>query len=137
MWKYESIENKKILLSIGELHKNKGYDLFIPYLKDLVQNFIYLIISDGEEKENLQKIINENNLQEKVYLLGRIDEAYKYIKSADVFILQSRTEAFPYVLLEAGLAQSYILASNVGGISEIIIDNETGLLFDIYNKFLL
>ncbi len=129
-----SIENKKILLSVGELHKNKGYDLFIPYLKNLDNDFIYLIIGGGQEKENLQKIINENNLQEKIYLLDRIENSYKYLKLADIFILPSRTEAFPYVLLEAGLSKRAILASNVGGISEIIIDNETGLLFDIHNE---
>lgn len=127
-------ENKTILLSIGELHKNKGYDLFIPHLKDLNKYFVYLIIGNGEEKENLEKIIKENNLQDKVYLLGRIEEAYRYVKASDVFLLPSRTEAFPYVLLESGLGQSTIMASKVGGISEIIIDNETGILFDINNR---
>ena len=73
-------------------------------------------------------------MTEKVYLLGRVEEAYKYIKMSDIFILPSRTEAFPYVLLESGLASSVILASRVGGIPEIILENETGLLFDLYDK---
>lgn len=126
--------NNNLLLSVGELHKNKGYDLFIPYLKDLNKDFTYLIIGDGEEKENLINLIKENNLSNKVYLLGRIEEAYKYIKASDIFILPSRTEAFPYVLLESGLSQSPIMASKVGGIPEVIIENETGLLFDLNNK---
>lgn len=128
------VENKTILLSIGELHKNKGYDLFIPYLKEIKKDFVYFIIGDGEEKENLMEMIKENNLQEKVYFLGRIEDAYKYIKASDVFILPSRTEAFPYVLLESGLAGSCVLASRVGGIPEVIRENETGLMFDLNNK---
>lgn len=129
-----NIENKIILLSIGELHKNKGFDLFIKNLLDLDCDFIYLIIGDGEEKNNIEKIIQDNNLTDKVYLQGRMEDAYKYVKSADIFALPSRTEAFPYVLLESGLANSAILASRVGGIPEIIIENDTGLLFNIYNK---
>ncbi len=129
-----NFNNKKILLSIGELHKNKGYDIFIPHLKGIKKDFLYIIIGNGEERENLDKIIKENNLTEKVYLLGRIEEAYKYIKMSDIFILPSRTEAFPYVLLESGLASSIILASRVGGIPEIILENETGLLFDLYDR---
>jgi len=129
-----NIENKTVLLSIGELHKNKGYDLFIPYLKDINKDFVYLIIGDGEEKESLVEIIKENNLQEKVYLLGRIEDAYKYIKASDVFILPSRTEAFLYVLLESGLSSACVIASKVGGIPEVIRENETGLMFDLNNK---
>jgi glycosyltransferase involved in cell wall biosynthesis len=129
-----NIENKITLLSIGELHKNKGFDLFIKYLTELDRDFIYLIIGDGEERDNIETIIQDNNLTNKAYLIGRIEDAYKYVKSADIFILPSRTEAFPYVLLESGLGNSAVLASRVGGISEIIIENETGLLFDIYDK---
>jgi glycosyltransferase involved in cell wall biosynthesis len=129
-----NIENKIILLSIGELHKNKGYDLFIKYLTEFDRDFIYIIIGDGEEKNNIETIIKDNDLTDKVYLLGRIEDAYKHIRSADIFLLPSRTEAFPYVLLESGLGNSAILASRVGGIPEIIIENETGLLFNIYDK---
>ena len=129
-----NLDNKTILLSIGELHKNKGYDLFIKNLTKINNDFIYFIIGDGEEKYNLDQIIKDKKMINKVYLLGRIEDAYKYVSLADIFILPSRTEAFPYVLLESGLGSTSILASDVGGIPEIIIENETGLLFDIYNE---
>ena len=129
-----NIENKTVLMSIGELHKNKGYDLFIPYLKEINKDFIYLIIGEGEERNNIVNIIKDNNLKDKVFLLSRIEYAYKYIKACDVFILPSRTEAFPYVLLESGLGNSTVIASKVGGIPEVIEDNKTGLLFDLNNK---
>lgn len=129
-----NIENKTVLLSIGELHKNKGYDLFIPALKKLEKDFVYFIIGDGEERNNLYNLIESNGLRDKVFLLGRIENAYQYIKAADIFVLPSRTEAFPYVLLESGLAGACVLASNVGGISEVIEDDYNGILFDVNNE---
>ncbi len=129
-----STVGKTMLLSIGELHKNKGYDLFIPALKKVEKDFIYLIIGEGEERNNIAHLIRDNDLRDKVFLLGRIENAYKYIKAADVFVLPSRTEAFPYVLLESGLAGACILASNVGGIGEVIKDDYNGVLFDVNDE---
>lgn len=128
------IKNKTVLLSIGELHKNKGYDLFIPALKKVEKDFIYLIIGEGEERNNIAMLIKDNELRDKVFLLGRIENAYKYIKASDVFVLPSRTEAFPYVLLESGLAGACVLASDVGGISEVVEDDYNGVLFDVNNE---
>ncbi len=129
-----STVGKTILLSIGELHKNKGYDLFIPALKKVEKDFIYLIIGEGEERNNIAMLIKDNDLRDKVILLGRIENAYKYIKASDVFVLPSRTEAFPYVLLESGLAGACVLASNVGGIPEVVEDDYNGVLFDVNNE---
>ncbi len=129
-----STVGKTILLSIGELHKNKGYDLFIPSLKKVEKDFIYLIIGEGEERNNIAMLIKDNDLRDKVFLLGRIENAYKYIKASDIFVLPSRTEAFPYVLLESGLAGACVLASNVGGIGEVIKDDYNGVLFDVNSE---
>ena len=125
------IKNKTILLSIGELHKNKGYDLFIPNLKKVERDFVYLVIGEGEERNHLIRQIKGLGLNDKVYFLGRIENAYKYIKMTDIFVLPSRTEAFPYVLLEAGLSGTCVLASNVGGIGEVIEKGKNGVLYDI------
>ncbi len=129
-----STVGKSILLSIGELHKNKGYDLLIPNLKKVNRDFMYIIVSDGEEYDNLMNLIKENGLTEKVFLVGRIEDAYKYIKAANVFILPSRTEAFPYVLLESGLAGVCVVASNVGGIPEVITNGTNGVLYDVNSE---
>jgi glycosyltransferase involved in cell wall biosynthesis len=126
-----SIRNKTVILSIGELHKNKGYDLLIPNLKKVERDFVYMIIGEGEERENIESIIKDNHLIDKVLLLGRIENAYKYIKACDVFVLPSRTEAFPYVLLESGLAGVCVLASNVGGIPEVITNGNNGVLYNV------
>ncbi len=123
--------------TIAELHHNKGLDILIETFARLVKSLIsselgwslYLvIIGEGEERGRLEKLISAKRLEGRIILLGQVEEARKYLKAFDVFILPSRTEAFPYALLEAGYAGLPIVASEVGGIPEIIPDAESGLL---------
>jgi len=123
--------------TISELHKNKGLDILIEAFAKVVKemlgsslgwSLILVIISDGEEKANLQKLINEKRLDDRIFLLGQIPDARAYLKAFDIFTLTSRTEAFPYTILEAGLAGIPIIASEVGGIPEVITDPEFGIL---------
>ena len=73
-------------------------------------------------------------ISNKVFLIGQIDYASLYLKAFDIFVLSSITEALPYVLLEAGYASLPIIASNVGGIPEIIENNKTGILISTKNS---
>ena len=121
--------------TISELHKNKGLDYIIRAIGQLIRakaeklpSFIFVIISGGEEKENLEKLIIEENLQNTVFLVGYKENASSLLKAFDIFTLTSRTEAFPYAILEAGLAELPVIASDVGGISEILMKNNGILL---------
>lgn len=127
----ESLNKVLIIGTIAELHKNKGVDFLIQALaqiKNKLDNTLIWIIGDGEEKDNLRELIKEYKLKDHVFLLGKIDDAKKYLKAFDIFTLTSRTEAFPYVILEAGQASLPIIASTVGGISEVISDFNLGLM---------
>jgi glycosyltransferase involved in cell wall biosynthesis len=109
--------------TISELHKNKGLDFAIHAFAKLSTEYkdsTFVIIGEGEERKNLETLISEYGLSKRIFLLGFIENAARYLKAFDVFTLTSRTEAFPYVLLEAGYAGLPIVASNVGGIPEII-----------------
>jgi glycosyltransferase involved in cell wall biosynthesis len=121
--------------TISELHKNKGLKYLIEavHLLDVDTDDrsklpVVIIIGDGERKEKLQERINRYNLQNNIFMVGRVEEAEKYLKAFDVFTLTSITEALPYVLLEAGQAGLPIIASGVGGIPEIIDDMQNGIL---------
>lgn len=114
--------------TIAELHKNKGLDLIIKALKDITTPFFFFIIGGGEKKAQLKALIKDSHLEEKVFLLGPIPGAKKYLKAFDIFTLTSRTEALPYTILEAGLAELPVIASRVGGISEIITNGIDGVL---------
>ncbi len=69
------------------------------------------------------------SLSSHVFFAGHIHEASQYLKAFDAFILSSKSEALAYVIIEACLAQLPIIASNVGGIPEIITHERSGLLF--------
>lgn len=117
--------------TIAELHKNKGLDILIDAFAATnheSHNAALCIIGEGEERKDLEKQAKMLGLANKIHFAGFIKDASKLLKAFDVFALSSRTEAFPFVLLEAGLAQLPIVASSVGGIPELIKHLKTGLL---------
>lgn len=126
-----NISEKTIIGGVSELHKIKGInyaiDAMAPVLKDH-KNAIYIIIGEGEEKDNLNKQINKLGLSNQIKSVGFLADASKYMKAFDLFLFPSLSEAYGLVLIEAGFAGLPIIASKVGGISEIIEDNKTGVL---------
>lgn len=114
--------------TISELHKNKGHKYILEALSRVKEPFIFFIIGEGEERKNIENLIVEKDLQNKVYLLGFIDMANLYLKAFDIFTLTSLKEGLPYTLLEAGLAGNAIVSTYVGGIPDIIDDGKNGLL---------
>lgn len=117
--------------TIGELTKNKGYFYVLRALKKLRDdgvNFIYLVISDGEDLSMLEDLARELEIADCVFFLGRVDQAKKYLSAFDFFILGSIKEGLPYVLIEAGFAQVPVITTNVGGIPELIENMNGGLV---------
>lgn len=114
--------------TIAELHENKGLDLIIEALRRITTPFFFFIIGGGEKMAQLKALIRDSHLEDKVFLLGNIPGAKKYLSAFDIFTLTSRTEALPYTILEAGLAGLPIIASRVGGIPEIITNGIDGVL---------
>ena len=126
--------------TIAELHKNKGLDILILAFKKVLEKIgglTLIIIGEGEERENLARLIARYQLVNNVKLVGRHNEAASLLPAFDLFILPSRTEALPYVVLEAGLAGLPVIASRVGGIPEIIENNKEGALVEPNNTHLL
>jgi glycosyltransferase involved in cell wall biosynthesis len=116
--------------TIAELHRNKNLAMAISALSDIQEKIVCLIIGAGEERANLERLITEKNLQNKVFLVGKIEHASTYLKAFDIFILPSVKEGLPYTILEAGLAELPTLSTYVGGIPEIMRNNISGILVD-------
>lgn len=123
---------RTIIFSISELHKNKGVDMALRALsllpREIKEKIIYSVAGNGEEKENLEKLVSELGMANMVRFLGFIPNAKELLSGTDIFLFPSRTEAFPYAILEAGMAGLPIVSTCVGGIPEVIKDMQNGIL---------
>ena len=120
--------------TISELHTTKGLGYAIEAISKIKKNVIFLIIGEGEKRKELEEQAVKLGVSNKIFLIGQVDSASSYLKAFDIFTLSSITEALPYVLLEAGYASLPVIASNVGGIPEIIENNKTGILVSPKNS---
>ncbi len=113
------------ILTIAELHRNKGIDVLLRALALLKPgSYRATVIGEGQERENLESLASL--LQVAVHLPGFIENASDKIDACDLFVLPSRTEALGYVLLEAGRAACAAIGTRVGGIPEVIEDGVSG-----------
>lgn len=117
--------------TIAELTANKNISLALKAVAKVREKGIpifYCIVGDGEERYALQDEAQELGIWDYVKFLGFLADAPRHMKAFDIFLLPSKKEGMPYVLLEALSAQVPIIASGVGGIPEIVHNGENGLL---------
>lgn len=138
--KNENIElgfNKsyKNIVAIGNLSPRKGFDLLLNVMKHLKDEKIKLtILGDGAFKDDLINQTHTLHL-DNVIFKGNVSNPFAYLKNADLFILSSRYEGFPNVLLEAGACGTYSLANNcLGGINEIVQEGINGEVSEIVDE---
>ncbi|PIE50577.1 MAG: glycosyl transferase [Flavobacteriales bacterium] len=124
----------KNVVAIGNLSARKGFDNLLKVFSHLKNEKIKLhILGDGADKELLHQMKKDLGL-DNVIFHGQQKNPYQFLKFADLFILSSRYEGFPNVLLEAGACGVYALANNCpGGINEIILPQINGEIADIEN----
>lgn len=118
------------LLAVGNFSKIKGYERMLKILSSPKLNDVKLcIIGDGNERNNIEDLIDYYGLNNQVILLGHKKNPYSFMKSAKLLIMTSHYESFPNVVLEAGLAGLPTVAFNVpGGLSEILTNKVNGFL---------
>lgn len=88
------------------------------------KNIRFLLIGEGEESENLKEYIKKGNLEEYVYMLGSKDNVIEHLKNIDLLLLCSYIEGLPLVPLEAFSQHFPVIATNISGTREEIIDGE-------------
>jgi len=92
------------------------------------KKIIFVLIGAGPLENSLKLKVKSLKLENKILFLGAMPESYKYLKAFDIFVFPSKKEGLPYAILEAMSAGVLIVASNVGGIPEMIEDKKNGFL---------
>lgn len=129
----ECVTEKKVISCIGRLSKQKGIEYFIKAISNVMKReqnleIKVLIIGDGETRQELEKLVNELNLRGIIEFLGYRANVYEYIKYSDFIVTSSLWEGFPLTPIECFSVGKTIIATNISGNNEIVIDKFNGLL---------
>ena len=120
-----------IVLNLGRLEEQKNQQFLVTLgteLKNRGLQFKLLIGGEGRLRPALEEAIRGAELTEEIRLCGFIEDAYAFIKQADVFVLPSLWEGFGYVLAEAAICKKPIVAFQLSSNPELVIHGETGFL---------
>lgn len=127
-------KNKLKLITVGRLVDQKNQITILKALNKIKEqiDFELIIIGKGNLKNILIEYINKNNLERYIKILNFKKNPYPYIKQSEIFLLSSKFEGLPNVLLEAQVLKKYIVSSNCPtGPKEILLDGRAGDLFKI------
>lgn len=101
----------------------------LAYLvNQVIPNTKFILVGDGFLRCRIEKLINKLNLQDKVILAGWRRDIPRILSTIDVFVLTSLWEGLPITVLEAMAANLAVIATNTGGVGEVILDEDTGFL---------
>jgi glycosyltransferase involved in cell wall biosynthesis len=119
----KDVSDNYIIGSVGRLAKAKNYQFLInnfESIQKIIPNAKLIIIGEGPERENYEKLIKDNNLESYVFLPGEKKDASRLLKGFDLFLLPSLYEGLSISLIETVKAEIAVLASDVGGNREVI-----------------
>lgn len=130
---------KEFILSVGRLVEKKGMEYLIIAMEDVIKEFKeakLVVVGGGPERKNLENLAKELKLQNNIIFIGSVENKYlpEFYATADLFVGPSivtksgDTEGLGIVFLEALASGTCVIGSNVGGITDIIEHNKTGLL---------
>lgn len=124
-------QGARVILAVGRLHQQKGHDLLIAAAVPILQqhpDVHVVIVGEGPERAALQSLIDGRQLASRVHLVGRQGNVAPWMKAAALFVLPSRWEGMPNVVLEAMAVGLPIVAGDVEGVRELITPNLTGCI---------
>jgi glycosyltransferase involved in cell wall biosynthesis len=123
----------RIVLTVGRLSREKAHTdlvLAMSRLREISPQISarLIVVGEGPERERIQQIARECGVSDQMILTGFVRDPRPYYSIADVAVLSSLTEGSPNALLEAMAARVPVVATNVGGIPEIVEDRQSALL---------
>ncbi|QUO31231.1 glycosyltransferase [Faecalicatena sp. Marseille-Q4148] len=120
----------RLIVSVGELNKNKNHAVVVEALSWLPENFHYLICGQGDLREELSVLADSLQCGDRLHLLNYRRDVISIVKSCDYFVFPSKREGLSVALMEALVCNATCLASRIRGNTDLIYDRENGFLFD-------
>ena len=123
----------KTITFVGSLIHRKGVDVLLQSIKNVLQgkNLNVIIVGDGELRDNLESLSRELNINNHVFFVGEKVNPFPYMKLGCIFVLPSRAEGFPNVLLEAMALDNAVIATDCKTGPIEIIDGSNGTLIPV------
>ncbi|MBX2825688.1 MAG: glycosyltransferase [Gammaproteobacteria bacterium] len=121
--------NGLIIMTVGRLHEQKGYDRLLQALSQLTEDYRCIIVGDGELRDMLTSLSCDLGLQAKVSFLGIRQDIGPLLSASDLYVSSSLWEGLPVATLEAMYARLPIVATRVGDVG-IILENDAGVLVE-------
>ncbi len=139
-----NLQNKSLLITVGRQVKRKGHEWFITeVLPKIKSDVVYLAIGDGPEHEHLKQLTHSLPYKENIFFVGKQSDTLlqKAYAAADVFIMpnipvEGDMEGFGIVLLEANLASTPAVATDLEGIKDVIEDGNNGFKVPVRDSIL-
>ncbi|MEK7478862.1 MAG: glycosyltransferase [Patescibacteria group bacterium] len=138
--------NAKMIITIGRLISQKGHTILLdaaPKVLAKEKNIYFLIVGDGRLEKELKEKTGKLGIADRVRFLGARKDTPELLAVSDIFVFPSIWEGQGLILFEAFFSKIPIVASNVGGIPDVVIDGKTGILTspgdanDLANKLLI
>jgi glycosyltransferase involved in cell wall biosynthesis len=127
-------DRKKVILIVGRLSREKDHLTLLDAVRDLPEATHLVIVGEGPERARIEQHVRSSGRQDSVTLVGQVPSAEPYYAMADVAVLSSLSEGSPNALLEAMAAGIPVVATAVGGIPEIVTNEESALLVPPANR---
>ncbi len=134
-------DEKVILGTVARLISWKGHKYMIKAMtlldKNILDKIVWLVVGDGNERNNLEVMAKENGILDKCIFMGNRSDVPELMATMDVLVHPTLGEGFGLILLEAMIQKTPIISTKTGAIPEVIKDGESGILVEAKNSKLL
>jgi len=130
------LNQEKTILSVGRLVPWKGFERLLELMTEMPEGITLKIVGDGPEEKRLKDLAEKLKLGEKAEFLGKLphNELLGVMRKSDVFVLNTKYEGLPHIVLEAMAEGLPVVTTNVGGNPEVVENEINGILVEPDDK---